>query len=98
VVKDDIFKLLGRKGVIELLESLGEKRRKYKELESIIGNPSTTARRLKSLEKFGLVDRQVSAEKYRPVYYSLTEKGKHLLSVIREVRSEYQTENNSDNL
>ena len=89
VVSEDIFRLLGRKGVIELLYSLEERKRKYKELEEIIGNPSTTARRLKSLEKHGLIKREVSSEKYRPVYYSLTNKGRKLLFVVRQVRENY---------
>jgi|Deesub1362B_J571_1020462.scaffolds.fasta_scaffold19946_1 DNA-binding HxlR family transcriptional regulator len=89
VVSEDIFRLLGKKGVIELLYSLEERRRKYKELEEIIGNPSTTARRLKSLEKHGLIKREVSSEKYRPVYYSLTNKGRKLLFVVRQVRESY---------
>jgi DNA-binding HxlR family transcriptional regulator len=89
VVSEDIFRLLGKKGVIELLYSLEERKRKYKELEEIIGNPSTTARRLKSLEKHGLIKREVSSEKYRPVYYSLTNKGRKLLFVVRQVRENY---------
>ncbi len=92
LVSEDIFRLLGRRGVIELLYSLEGKRRKYKELEEIIGNPSTTARRLKSLERHGLIRREVSSEKYRPVYYSLTEKGRKLLLVVRQVREKYGEE------
>ncbi|WP_456475276.1 winged helix-turn-helix transcriptional regulator [Candidatus Pyrohabitans sp.] len=89
MVSEEIFRLLGKKGVIRLLDSLEGKKRKYKELEKIIGNPSTTARRLKSLEAHGLINREVSSEKYRPVYYSLTKKGRRLLFVVREVREKY---------
>jgi len=88
-VSEDIFRLLGKKGVIELLYTLEHGRKKYKELEEVIGNPSTTARRLKSLEKHGLILREVSSEKYRPVYYSLTDKGRRLLLVVRQVREDY---------
>ncbi|GBE56761.1 transcriptional repressor MprA [archaeon BMS3Bbin16] len=86
----NILKILSQKGVLEILENLDKKRSlKYKELEEFVGNPSTTSRRLNSLEKKGIVERHVSSEKYRPVYYQLTDKGRKLLSHVRELRENY---------
>lgn len=62
---------------------------KYKEIEEIVGNPSTASRSLLELETMGIVKRRVSAEKYRPVYYALTEDGKKLLSLVREIEEKY---------
>lgn len=89
-MEEDIFKILSQRGVIEILESLEkEESLKYKELEEFVGNPTTTSRRLNSLEKKGLIERRVSSEKYRPVYYSLTDQGRKLLFMVREIRENY---------
>ncbi len=62
---------------------------KYKEIEEMVGNPSTASRNLLELENLGIVKRRVSSEKYRPVYYALTEDGEKLLSIVREVKEKY---------
>lgn len=85
-----ILKILSQKGVLEILENLDRKKSlKYKELEEFVGNPSTTSRRLNTLEKKGLVERHVSSEKYRPVYYRLTDKGRKLLFLVKEMHESY---------
>ncbi len=86
-----IFKVLGRKKVIEILENLDKRGGglRYKEIEEVVGNPSTASRNLMELESYGLVERRVSSEKYRPVYYALTEEGRELLSMVREIREKY---------
>ncbi len=84
------MKTLSRRGVVEILENLEkEEKLKYTELEEFVGNPSTTSRRLNSLEKKGLIERHVSSEKYRPVYYRLTDHGKNLLHKVKEMREDY---------
>lgn len=85
-----IFKLLAQRGVVEILTNLENKSLKYKEIEEIVGNPSTTSRRLSGLEELGAVERKVSSEKYRPVYYALTKEGKELLSMVREISEKYK--------
>ena len=86
-----IFRVLGRKGVIDILERLDKRGEglKYKEIEEVVGNPSTATRNLMELEAFGIVERKVSSEKYRPVYYLLTDEGRELLSMVREIREKY---------
>lgn len=88
----EFIKILGKKGVIEILENLDKSKKgmKYKEIELIIGNPGTTARRLADLEKLGIIKRKVSEEKYRPVYYSLTDKGRDLASMVKEIKEKYR--------
>ena len=89
-MNENILKILSQKGVLEILENLDNKRSlKYKELEEFVGNPSTTSRRLNSLERKGIIERLVSSERYRPVYYSLTDKGRKLLFLVKEMRESY---------
>jgi len=58
---DEFIKILGKRGAVEILENLDRKKEmKYKEIEKIVGNPSTTARRLADLEKLGIIKRKVS--------------------------------------
>jgi DNA-binding HxlR family transcriptional regulator len=38
------------------------------------------------MENLGLVKREVLAEKYRPVVYSLTEKGKRLAWIVLQLQ------------
>lgn len=83
--------MLGRKGVISIMEKLEGKGEglRYKEIEEMVGNPSTASRNLLELEVLGILKRRVSSEKYRPVYYALTEDGKELLSIVREIKEKY---------
>jgi DNA-binding HxlR family transcriptional regulator len=84
-----IFKTLARTGALEIVKNL-EKRTeglKYAEIEKIIGSPSTTTRRLNELEELGIVKREILSEKYRPVKYSLTKKGKELLRLVKKTEN-----------
>jgi DNA-binding HxlR family transcriptional regulator len=58
---------------------------KYSEIVKIVGYSTTTTRSLKSMEKLGIVKKQVLNEPYRPVEYSLTDKGRNLASLLREL-------------
>jgi DNA-binding HxlR family transcriptional regulator len=72
-----IFKTLARTGTLEILKHLEKKEgMKYAEIEALIGSPSTT-RRLNELEELRILKREILSEKYRPVKYSLTKKGKN---------------------
>jgi DNA-binding HxlR family transcriptional regulator len=79
----DIFSLLALKGtrkILVKLHSLGETR--YSELVKAVGHSTTTTRALNRLENLKLVKRRVLTEKYRPVVYSLTEKGERLAEIV----------------
>jgi DNA-binding HxlR family transcriptional regulator len=84
----DIFNLLALKGtrkILVKLHSLGETR--YSELVKAVGHSTTTTRALNHMENFGLLKRRVLTEKYRPVMYSLTEKGKRLAKIVLELEN-----------
>ena len=82
----DAFEVLALKGTRKVLELLGAKdRMRYSELVSAIGFSTTTTRALKAMEAARLVDRKVLDEPYRPVAYSLTEKGRKLSQLAAEI-------------
>lgn len=60
---------------------------KYSEIVNVVGYSTTTTRSLKSMEKLGVVKREVLNEPYRPVAYSLTEKGKKLANLLKELEN-----------
>ena len=82
----DAFEVLALKGTRKVLELLGAKdRMRYSELVSAIGFSTTTSRALKAMVAARLVDREVLDEPYRPVAYSLTEKGRKLSQLAAEI-------------
>jgi DNA-binding HxlR family transcriptional regulator len=82
----DAFEVLALKGTRKVLELLGAKERmRYSELVSAIGFSTTTTRALKATEVAKFVDREVLDEPYRPVAYSLTEKGRKLSQLAAEL-------------
>ena len=82
----DIVNLLALKGTRKILVSMEKTgRMNYSEIVKIVGFATTTTRSLKGMEKLGIVKRQVLNEPYRPVAYSLTEKGKKLATLLREL-------------
>lgn len=70
--------------IIALLSEKGELR--YSEIKQL-GHYTTVSRRLKDLEKMGMVKRKVKAEYPPKVTYKLTEKGKKLLKLLAELDS-----------
>jgi len=82
----DVFELLRLRGTRKILEELGEKGGvNYSELVRVVGFSTTTTRALKRMEEFGIVEKRVLAKPYRPVEYSLTEKGKRLAEIVKKI-------------
>ena len=77
--------LRGTKKILLSMEKTGKM--KYSEIVKVVGYSTTTTRSLKSMEKFGIVKREILDEPYRPVTYSLTEKGKKLAGLMTEIES-----------
>ena len=57
----------------------------YSELSKVVGGPATTSRAIKALSEVGMIDRRVLDERYRPVVYSLTEKGRVLAELVVKI-------------
>jgi len=84
----DIIRLLALRGTKKILLTMQKVgKMKYSEIVKVVGYSTTTTRSLKSMEKLGIVKREVLNEPYRPVAYSMTEKGKKLAGLLEELES-----------
>ena len=80
------FELLARKGTKEILYALSEKDgMKFTELKTLVGSPTTASQRLQELAGAGVVEREVQADRYRSVKYSLTKKGMQTVKLMKEL-------------
>lgn len=81
-------KIISGKWTLLIIRDLESGTKRFKELErSLAGISSRTlAKRLRSLEKEGLVARQAYAEVPPRVEYSLTDKGRALIPIIEDMR------------
>ena len=81
-------RIVGQKWTLQIVYFLmGDRSMRFCELQDILGgvNPSTLSSRLKMLEEEGIVRREQISAIPPHVEYSLTEMGRDLGSVIREV-------------
>jgi DNA-binding HxlR family transcriptional regulator len=84
----DIIRLLALRGTKKILLTMQKVgKMKYSEIVKVVGYSTTTTRSLKGMEKLGIVKREVLNEPYRPVAYSMTEKGKKLAGLLEELES-----------
>lgn len=84
----DIIRLLALKGTKKIVSTLDKvAKMRYTDIVKIVGYSTTTTRSLKSMEKLGMVKRELLNEPYRPVAYSLTEKGKKLATLLKEIET-----------
>jgi DNA-binding HxlR family transcriptional regulator len=60
---------------------------RYYEIVKVVGYSTTTTRALKSMERQGLVKKEALNEPYRPVSYSLTDKGRKLATFLKELEN-----------
>jgi DNA-binding HxlR family transcriptional regulator len=81
----EVLALRGTKSILLSLEKAGKMR--YSDIVKTVGYSTTSTRALKSMEKHGIVKREVLNEPYRPVCYSLTEKGKKLATLVKELET-----------
>lgn len=78
--------ILGDKWTPLLLQFLYPQKRRFSELQQMVGvNPRTLSSRLDFLEKAGIVTRTVYPEVPVRVEYSLTEMGQDLIPVLQKM-------------
>jgi DNA-binding HxlR family transcriptional regulator len=80
-----VLSLRGTKKILLSMEKAGKMR--YSEIVKIVGYSSTTTRALKNMEKHSMVRKEVLNEPYRPVSYSLTDKGRKLATLVKDLES-----------
>jgi DNA-binding HxlR family transcriptional regulator len=76
-------KVLSRKWTLEMIYYLHERQR-FCELQERVGgvNPATLSKRLRTLERAGIIKRHPISDAPRHVEYDLTDKGEDLLSIL----------------
>ncbi len=87
--RPEILKLLGDYVTLRAVDSLRTGELRFTQLRDAMGdvNSVTLTNRLKRLEAAGLIGRKVATLDRQSVTYSLTERGKGLLPVLREMRN-----------
>ena len=96
VTVDDVYcpvratlALLGQKWVPHIIYELTSGRRRFNELATAIGgcNSRTLRDRLKSLETFDIVSREIVATMPPWVEYDLTDRGRELADALSEIEA-----------
>jgi DNA-binding HxlR family transcriptional regulator len=84
----DIIHMLALRGTKKILLTLEKAAKmRYSEIVKVVGYSTTTTRALKSMERHSIVKREVLNEPYRPVSYSLTDKGRKLATLLKELEN-----------
>lgn len=80
------LKIIGSKWTLMILYSLFEGTKRFGELQDGLGlSPRTLALRLRALEQDGIITKKVFAEVPPRVEYTLTDKGRSLSKVIKDL-------------
>jgi DNA-binding HxlR family transcriptional regulator len=84
---DNTFRLIGKKFTVLIVRNMMSNQIRFNQfIESIEGiNPKTLSTRLKEMEKDGLIHRKIYHETPIRIEYYLTEKGKHLKSILDQM-------------
>jgi len=77
--------ILTKKGSKKILDALEKRKMNFTELKKLVGSPVTTSKRLQELVSFGLVDREVQANRFRKVKYSLTRRGAKTIELMKKL-------------
>jgi len=79
--------ILAKRGTMRILYTLAEKGEamNFTEFKRLVGSPTTTSSCLQDLVRAGLVKKEIQADRYRSVKYSLTVKGSHVAKLVRNL-------------
>jgi len=78
---------LAKRGTMRILYTLAEKGEamNFTEFRRLVGSPTTTSMCLQSLVGSGLVKKEIQADRYRSVRYSLTDRGSRVAKLVRNL-------------
>jgi DNA-binding HxlR family transcriptional regulator len=84
---DNTFSLIGKRFTVLILRNMMSNQSRFNQfVESIEGiNPKTLSTRLKEMEKNGLIHRKIYHETPIRIEYNLTQKGRHLKSILDQM-------------
>lgn len=82
-----VIRLLGRKYTYDILKSLENRSRRFKEMADVCKGEKMRAQRLKELRSVELIKVRAKRVEGRPVsIYSLSEKGKRTIKLAEELQ------------
>lgn len=78
---------LAKRGTMRILYTLAEKGKamNFTEFRRLVGSPTTTSSCLRGLVGAGLVKKEIQADRYRSVRYSLTDRGSRVAKLVRNL-------------
>jgi DNA-binding HxlR family transcriptional regulator len=62
----------------------------FTEIQELVGSPTTASQRLQELTRLRILKREVQADRFRSVRYSLTEKGTTVVKLVKEMEKALQ--------
>jgi len=78
--------IIARRGTMRILCALADKgAMNFTEFKRLVGSPTTTSSCLRGLVGAGLVRKEIQADRYRSVRYSLTDRGSRVAKLIRNL-------------
>jgi DNA-binding HxlR family transcriptional regulator len=84
---DSAIQVLGDSWILSILCNLSSSSLRFNELQRAVNiNPVTLTDRLKRLEHDGIIKREEETRDKLSVVYELTEKGRAILPIIREIK------------
>lgn len=83
---NNLMKILGKKWMLLILSELNDNNKRFNELnKSIKISSRTLSKRLKEMEKVGIIKKQIFREIPPKVEYSLTSAGKELIKKFKNI-------------
>jgi len=90
-IKDEILKIFGRKGTMQIMEFLNRHSKvQYNQMKQF-ANTHTLNRRIRELLKCQLVEHHLDKSKPRREWYEITEKGRKVLQCAQELLESVKT-------
>jgi len=82
------LKLLAKEGALQIIFAIEKNgKMQFKDLTKVVESQTTLIRRLNELTSYGILNRKLLDTKYRPTEYTLTDHGKKIVKVLKQLYS-----------
>jgi DNA-binding HxlR family transcriptional regulator len=83
-IPQELLETLGKTGTITILKELERENRRFSALKKLLTH-ATLAKRLRELEKMGLIERKIVDSRPPSSQYILTSRGREVLQLLRKL-------------
>lgn len=83
-IPQELLEALGKTGAVTILRELEKEGRRFSALRKLLTH-ATLAKRLRELEKIGLVERKIVDSRPPSSQYMLTSRGREVLQLLRKL-------------